>query len=276
MNMNWLESLFYGFISGISEFLPISSSGHQQILMQLFGVEARDPVRDLFVHIAMLIAVYLNCKPFLDLMQRERTAYRRHGHGEQYNLRAAHDWRLVQGAVLPMLITMLLLRFILGPINSAMFTVIFLIINGIILFLPERMVQGNKDARSMTAFDSVLIGCVGALSVFPGISRIGCTYSTSVVRGAAKKHALTWSLVLSIYALACLVFMDIIALFTVAGIHFWGSFFTYILSGLSAYLGSCVGISAVRFLFDRPSKNGFAYYCWGASLFSFILYLIVG
>ena len=57
--MKFLESLFYGFVSGLAEFLPISSSAHQSIINTLFGASYIDPVRNLFVHIAILIALYL-------------------------------------------------------------------------------------------------------------------------------------------------------------------------------------------------------------------------
>ena len=54
MNFSWLESLIYGLISGLAEFLPISAEGHQHIMLYLFGGELRDPVRDFFVHIGLL------------------------------------------------------------------------------------------------------------------------------------------------------------------------------------------------------------------------------
>lgn len=275
MNMNWLESLIYGLLSGISEFLPISSAAHQQILLHLFGIEARDPVRDFFVHIAILAAVITTCKPFLELVKREQSLRNRNSRSVTHNFAALQDWRVVQGAIVPMLIAMLFLRYIIKFPGNLLISALFLLINGVILFLPERMVQGNKDARSMSALDSILIGLSGALSVFSGLSRVGCTYSVSIARGAAKKHAFTWALLLSISALVCLSFMDIVAMFSGVSVAFWSNLFTYILSGITAFFGCYISISAMRFLVARPSNNGFAFYCWGVSLFSVILYLTV-
>ena len=275
MIMNWFESLIYGLLSGVSEFLPISSSAHQQILLHLFGVDARDPVRDFFVHIAILIAVITSCKPILDLIKRDRSIRDRNRQSVAYNFTALQDWRVVQGAILPMLIAMLFLRYAIRLSPNLFISALFLILNGIILFLPERMVQSNKDARSMSSFDSVLIGLSGALSVFSGLSRVGCTYSVSVARGAAKKHAFTWSVLLSIAALACTSFMDVVAMFSGVTVAFWSNLLPYILSGISAYFGCVFSISVMRVLITRPSNHGFAFYCWGASLFSLILYLTV-
>ena len=273
--MNWLESLIYGLISGVSEFLPISSSGHQQILLSLFGINERDPVRDLFTHLAMLLAIVISNKSLIDLVKRERSVSRKNRNSVRQNMRALLDWRLVRNSVLPLLITMFLLRFIISPSNSLLITVIFFAINGFILYLPNRMMQGNKDARSMTGLDSTLLGCSGAISIFPGISRLGCTYSVAVIRGADRKHAVSWSLILSIYALAIICVLDLFSIFSTGAPGFWGNLFTYILSGITAYLGSNLSISAIRFLVVRPSNNGFAYYSWGASLFTFILYLTI-
>ena len=275
MNMSWLESLIYGLISGISEFLPISSFAHQQILLHLFGTDGRDPVRDFFVHLGMLIAVIAACRSFMDLLKRGMNANSTGRYTGVQNNRAFMDWKLIRSALFPVVIGMFFLRYIFKFEDNLVITSLFLVTNGVIVFLPNRIIQGNKTASSMSAMDGVLIGSSGALSVFPGISRVACTYGVSVVRGAARKSALLWTLILSIYALACLCLMDLISVFAVGEINFWANLFTYILSGLSSYAGSYLGIYVMRFLAGRPSGNGFAYYCWGASLFSFILYLTV-
>ena len=56
--MSWLESLIYGLVSGFSEFLPISSRAHQDLMLLLFGVEGHDPIRDMLVHATMLFSIY--------------------------------------------------------------------------------------------------------------------------------------------------------------------------------------------------------------------------
>ena len=58
--MNWLQSLIYGLISGLTEHLPVSSLAHQRILHSLFGVSQSDPICDLLVHLAVLFAVFFS------------------------------------------------------------------------------------------------------------------------------------------------------------------------------------------------------------------------
>jgi undecaprenyl-diphosphatase len=273
--MSWLESIIFGLVSGISEFLPISSSAHQQILLNLFGITGQDPVRNFFIHSAMLLAVMLNCRSFLDHVKREKALLQRHRGTVNQNPRALRDWRVIHSSILPLLLPMLLFRFLVKTDDNLILTVLFLTINGIILFLPERMVTGNKDARFMSAFDCVLIGSAGALSAFSGISRIACTYGVSLTRGVARKHAFTWSLVLSIYAIALLCALDIGAMFTSGLSGFWSNLHIYAFSAIASFIGSYAGIYFMRILSARPSSGGFAYYSWGAALFTFILYLTV-
>ncbi len=274
MNMNWFESLIYGLISGLAEFLPISSQAHQSLLMQLFGVEVRDPVRDLFVHLALLFALFSGCRSTIGHIRREQKQRSSRGRYRRGS-RALLDMRLIKNAAIPMLIGMLIVSYSVQKTNLVMITV-FLLINGVILFIPERMMQGNKDARGMSAIDSFLIGISGALSSFYGISRVGATTSTALARGADRQCALNWALLLSIPALVMLAGLDVLAMFGAAGgLGFWGSLLTYILSATGAYCGGYASIAIMKFLTVRTGYSIFAYYSWGAALFTFLLYLTV-
>lgn len=275
MNMSWFEGLIYGLISGISEFLPISSHAHQRILMLLFGVESRDPVRDLLVHLAILLSVYSGCRGMIEHLRRETQQKARSGK-YMHTARSHLDLRLVKNAAVPMLIGLLVLTYIFGLDGNLLVTALFLLINGIILYIPDRMMQGNKDARSMSVFDSFLIGSAGALSAFTGISRIGGTVSVAVARGADRQNALNWSLILCIPALIALSGIDVIRIFSAAGsLNVWGNFLSYLLSAAGAYFGGCFGIRLIKSLTVRIGLSGFSFYSWGAALLSFVLYLTV-
>ena len=70
--MNILESILYGIISGFTEFLPISSVGHQRLLRIFYGVESPEPLRDIFVHLACLTVVFLSCGTYIEKLRREQ------------------------------------------------------------------------------------------------------------------------------------------------------------------------------------------------------------
>lgn len=273
MNLNWLESVLYGLVSGFAEFLPISSNAHQLVLMHLCGAGKTDPARNLFIHIALLLAVYTCLRTTLDSLRREkrqRSSTRHH----TYVSRNHYDIQLIRNAVFPMLAGLFLISYIFKQQTNLLFTALFFIINGIVLFLPDRMMQGNKDARSMSAFDSILLGLSGALSALPGVSRVGSMTSLAVARGASRQNALHWALLLSIPALIALIFLDVLSIVTVGGsVSFFSNLFSYILSALFAYVGGYLGTGLMRFLTVRVGFSGFAYYSWGAGLLTFLLYL---
>ena len=274
MNMSLLESLIYGLISGFTEFLPVSSQAHQNLLIQLYGIDTPDPIRDLITHLSIFLALFSGCRVMLEHLRRERKLqlHKRRSYGS--SPRILLDTRLVKNAAIPMLIGLLILSYVVNSNSSILFTAIFLLINGIILYMPSRMMQGNKDARSMTAFDSIFIGIAGALSAFAGISRVGCTTSAATARGAERQKALDWAFLLSIPALIALLGIDVLKIISHSGgISFWGSLFSYLLCAAGAYCGGYLSIMLMKFLTVRIGFSGFAYYSWGAALFTFILYL---
>ncbi|MBO5837470.1 MAG: undecaprenyl-diphosphate phosphatase [Oscillospiraceae bacterium] len=273
--MNWLESIIYGLVSGLAEFLPISSRAHQDLLLLLFGASEHDPFRDFLVHGAMIAAIFSGCRAMLEQMRRESNM-RLNSRSMHTRPRALQDLRLVRNAFLPMIIGILVLTYVVGLQSNLMLVSLFLIANGVILFVPDRMVRANRDARSMSGFDSFLMGIFGALSAIPGFSRVGCTTSIAVCRGADQRKALDWALLLSIPAIALFMLIDIFSMFSFVGIAtFWSNFFGYILSAAGAYVGGYISILLMKFLIVRTGLSDFSYYCWGTALISFILYLIV-
>ena len=270
--MNWFQSIVYGLISGFTEFLPLSSYAHQQIFMHLCGQNARDPAMDLCVHIALLLAVRSYCQPVLDQFARDLRTYKK---GAVRNTRSLLDQRLVKQAAIPMLILFFILYYIFAGVSNILTASIGLLINGVLLFLPSRMLSGNKDSHSMSAVDSVMLGVAGSLSAVPGFSRLGCTVSFATMRGVDRKHALQWALLLSMHALGALVIIDLVKLFAGSGLSALRYILNYILAGIGAYFCGYLGIKFIRFITIKQDYSIFAYYCWGASLFAFILYLTV-
>lgn len=273
--MSWFESVIYGLVSGISDFLPISSQAHQGLLLQLFGEANRDFVRDLFVHVALLLSVFTGCKNTIDQLRREQTLKQRNrrthtGPGSLLEI------RLIKNAAIPMILGLLVVSYISSTGISLIWVSALLILNGLVLYIPERMLQGNKDERAMSGLDSLLLGSSGALSALPGISRTGTMLSVMSSRGVGQQKALNWVLLLSVPAFATWIGLDIINIFSQSdGVPFLPNFGGYVLSGIFAYIGGYIGISLMKILRQRSGYSCFAYYSWGAALFTFILYLTV-
>lgn len=271
--MSFIQSIVYGFLSGLTEFLPVSSKGHQALLKELFGISEGAPVLELLIHIAIIAAVLYNCRAYLRrlyLVSRSATKTRAL-RNDRSNI---YDYRLIVSAALTMLLAMLVLFFVGRSWGNLAFVALFALINGIVLFASAHLPQGNKESRHMSMFDSLLIGLFGGLSVLPGISRVGASLSGAVWRGADKQKAVNWVLVLSLPAVLMLLLFDFIAIISGGiGILSFSILFGYLFASVVAFAGASLGIYILRYFVMHASVSSFAYYSWGVALLSFILYL---
>lgn len=275
--MSWLRGILYGLVAGVSEFLPISARAHEQIMLFLFGSSEQDPVMSLLVHISALLALLGSARVLLDQIRREKAVKKRsRRQATAPTLNALADLRLVKNATLPMACTMLLFRYILKVNFSMPVIALLLLINGIALFLPSRMISGNKDAGKMSLFDSILVGVLGGTCVLPGLSGIGLVIAITLLRGADRKHIKNWVILLMIPSLGIRILTDIIDIFAHIGNPAgFGGFFAYFLAIIFTYIFARLSIYLLRRMLQNNTVSFFAYYSWGAALFTFLLYLTV-
>lgn len=278
MGLSWLQSLFYGLISGLTEFLPVSSQAHQTLMLRLFGTASAGAFCSFLVRASILAALFLNCRDHIEHIRREQRlqlvpARRRK---RQPDARKLFELRLLKGAVIPALVGFLFYTQIRQRNENLLMISILFIVNGIVLYYPQTVRSGNKDARNMTGFDSILLGIGGSIGLFAGLSRIGFMTSVAAIRGADKEHAFNWALLLSMPVLAVYLCFDAFALFT-GGIGALGlmAVFGYVLAALGAFFGASLSLHMMRSFSRKVGFSGFCYYCWGAALFTFIMFLSI-
>lgn len=275
--MNFFESLIYGVVSGLTEIFPVSSQANQMVMRHLFGVPQKEPIRDLLVHISILIAIFLACRGMFTKIRREQVlAYRMRRNPSQVRaLKGVYDMRLVRTAAPVMIVGMFASLLFANIYDRRPIFASILLINGAITLIPTYMHQGNKDARAMTRGDSMLIGLAAACSAIPGISRNGAIMSMTLMRKADKHNGVTWALLLSVPAVAVLMILDFIAIFTVGvGAVTLGVLGGYLVSMIAAFVGAFLAVNIVKMLILRADYSGFAYYDFGLALLTFVLYLI--
>lgn len=276
--MNVIESIIYGFVSGLAEIFPVSAQANQMVMRQLFGVSQKEPIRDLLVHIAILIAIFLSCNGLFSKIRREQAlAHRMRRNPSQIrSLKGVYDMRLIRSALPIMVVGLLANLFFTGFYQKRLLFSFVLLVNGVITLVPTYLHLGNKDARSLSGFDGFVIGFAAALSAIPGISRNGTIMSVALVRGAEKENGVNWAMLLAVPAMIVMALIDIISMFTVGiGTVTFAIFGGYLLSALLAFVGAYFAVSAARMLIRHGDYAGFAYYDFGLAFLSFVLYLIV-
>ena len=275
--MSLLQSVLYGLISGLSEFMPVSSHAHQSLMRYMFGVDTRDSLQDLLVHIGLIMAIYEACRERIYLLLREQKILSTSRRSRQRFLggRTLYDLRLLTTATVSLLMGLILSFFTVNMENDLLSLIVFLTINALILLFSEHAPHGNRDARTMSRLDGVAIGIVGAFSVFPGISRTGAICAYARARGADSHSTANWAVLLGIPALLFAVFFDVFWMVSAGiGTVTFYAVACYFLSGIASFCGGYLGISILRIALNHSGLSGFAYYSIGAALFSFILYLI--
>ena len=272
--MNLFQSLLYGCVSGITEFLPISSLAHQQLMLKMFGVEVADPLQSLFVHIGLMIAVLIGCSGIIDQLRRgyQTQRQRRKSFKGSNN---AFEWRFIKNAVLPMILMFFVLYRCINIGGSLLWIALFSLINCLIMFAESRMMQGNKTEQTVSILDSILVGASGALSVLPGISRISVMLATSTACGIDHKKRVGWVLLLSIPALLFYSVTDILSVISTKTAVFGASFLPALLSGVTAFICGYFGILLMKSVSNHDDRSGIAFYSLGVALFSLIMYLMV-
>ena len=276
--MNLIQGLFFGLISGLSDILPVSSQAHKAMMLKIFGETSEAPLLRLFIHAGILAALYYCCANQITRISRQLRLSRipKKKRKRPVDMRTLMEFRLLRMIVIPVLLGLCFYNKTVAWGTRLNLMAIFLLINGVILFVPSLMPTGNKDARNMSALNGLLIGLGGAVSVVPGISAIGSVNAVSSVCGADRTFSLNLSFLMNMVLTVALIAFDFAAVYgSGAGNLSFTVLCTYFISGIAAFGGAYLGIQTMRALAANIGFNIFAFYSFGAALFSFVLYLMV-
>ena len=260
--MSDLEAIFLGLVQGLTEFLPVSSSGHLVIVQTLLGVNQEGLLFEIVVHVATLVSVLV--------FYRRRVASLLVGvlKGRGQDLRYAG--KLVV-ATLPAVIAVLLFGdFFEAQFDSPRVAGWFLLATGGILWTTRRTAPAaDRPEPSWAA--ALLIGCAQALAIFPGISRSGATVSAALALGIAPTAAAEFSFMMSVVAISGAAVRSLPELGAVPT----EAVPALILAGVTSLVS---GVAAI-WLFVRLLRTQvfyrFAYYTWAAGT-AFLLWLKLG
>lgn len=278
MNMNWIETIFYGLFSGISDILPVSAQAHRMLLIALFGEEREPVILRLLIHIGTLAALYYGCQNHILRITRAVKLAKtpRNRRKRPLDIASYMDYRMLKTMIIPVIIGFLFHDRLSGLVSILSVLSFTLLLNGLILFVPQFLPGGNKESLSMSPLDGILMGAGAAASLIPGISCMGTALSLGIVRGGDKGYVLNMALLLNMAVMMGHIVVDILGIVSggIGGLTFL-VFLRYLACAAAAFGGTLLGITLMRKLAQRSGFGLFAYYSWGAALFAFLLFLSI-
>lgn len=276
MILGWLKSLVLGLVSGFFDLVPVSSQAHEALLVKFWGIPPLDPLQELLIHLGILGGLYISCRKQLLRISRARAMAHvpKKRRRRPLDTRSLMDGRFLNTMLLPVILALLFFRRTSSLEEKTLWLVGLLVINGFILFLPQFFPSGNRDSRTLTRVEGLLMGLGGALSVFPGISAVGSATSVASLCGIDRSYALDMAFMLDMALTVGWIVYDVLGLAAGVGALSFALVIRYIFTGLAAFGGSLLGARLMRYLAGERGYSVFAFYSWGLALFTFILNLM--
>ncbi len=276
--MSLLLAVFLGLLRGLTEFLPVSGSGHLAIAQIIFGLEnikANHPFFDMLLYIGALISVCIVFRKDIRLILRAvvRLFSERYGRSGEDTNRADTYFSirlllLLTVASLPLLILIFVKDHIEILYGNAAFIGFALIITGGLLYIGDRLLDGRRNERNAKLSGAFIIGLVQAISVFPGLSRTGSTITSGIFSGFDRDFAVKFSFLLSIPVLLGAGIYSLVDAVEI-GIN-WSLLPIYMAGTAVAVLMGIVAIKIVKHLAKRGRLGNVAYYCWAIGIISIL------
>jgi len=284
-----LSALFLGLVQGISEFLPISSSGHLSLFQHFLNMNTADGnlFFDVLLHLGTLIAIFVYYwrdildllkelgRLFLVLLGKEEKKKKAPASAAGRKLTLTPDSRMI----LMIIVATIPLVFVLpikDKVESLCGNVVFigcaLLVTGTILFISDRLAKGKKTAKNATMLDAFLVGVGQAVAVVPGLSRSGTSISAGMLRGFQRTFAVRFSFLMSIPAVLGANIISIKDAME-AGID-TSLMPMYVAGTIVAAVSGYFAIRLVNILADKGKFGNFAYYCWGVGAAALVAFAI--
>jgi undecaprenyl-diphosphatase len=262
-NMSLFEAILLGLIQGITEFVPVSSSGHLLLVPDLFDLTTPDLTLIAVSHIATILAVIVYFGRDLwqiatavieGLRQRQPMA----------TTDAQLGWYIAVGSVPAAVVGFTLKDYLNAIFSEPIYAAFFLLGTAVILVTGEKLLAADKTPREMSWTDAIVIGLFQTLALFPGISRSGSTIVGGLLRGLDRYTAARYSFLLSVPITTGAGLFEARELLNLdpASAEWLPLIVTFVVSGV-------VGITCIHFLLEwlkRRSLYSFAIYCAAFSL----------
>ena len=207
--MEWFEAIILGLVQGLTEFLPVSSSGHLAIGKALLGVEpAGDLVFEVMVHAATVLATIVVFRKQIWKLLCGLFKF-------QYNDETDYIAKLCVSMIPVFVVGMFLKDKVEAAFSSMRVVGVCLLVTALLLtlsdFLAKRVSAAMKESRNGISFwQAFVVGIGQALAVLPGLSRSGTTISTGLLCGVKREHMAQFSFLMVLVPILGETFLDLV------------------------------------------------------------------
>ena len=201
--MNYFDAIILGIVEGLTEFLPVSSTGHLTIVEKMLGLEVDDPAVTGFTAVIQMGAIVAVIVYFVrDIANIVRTwvlglvkpEYRGH---RDFRM----GWYVIVGTIPVGIVGLVFKDVIKDDLRSLWVVAIALVAWSAVMWAAERAATQDRSEKRLNLSDAVIVGVVQCVSLVPGVSRSGATISAGLFRGLDRVAATRLSFFLSIPAL---------------------------------------------------------------------------
>lgn len=255
--MEMIKVIILGLIQGLTEFLPISSSGHLVIVQTLFGIETEQLTLDVFLHFGTVIPILIIFrKDIRDILLFKK---------EKRRL----SLLILIGIIPTGLIGILFEDFIIKLFSSVLIVGYMLLITGFLLYLAERLGKASRDLDEMKGYNAIIVGVAQGFAAIPGISRSGSTIVASLLQGLDRDAAARYSFLI---AIPVILGAGLLQLKDALIVGLTGLTWELIIAGtISAAVSGYLAIKYLLHVLRSGSLLVFSYYCWALGLIIILL-----
>ncbi|MGM0445729.1 MAG: undecaprenyl-diphosphate phosphatase [Bacillota bacterium] len=246
--MEIIKIIVLGFIQGLTEFLPISSSGHLVIMQKIFGIKENQLLISVLLHFGTLIPVLIifwqDIKEILSFKKEKR-----------------HFIFLIIVASIPTALMGIFFEdFFEKLFASTVSTAVMLIVTGFILLVGDRFADYDKEITNFKWLNAVLVGIAQGMAIIPGISRSGSTITASLIQGLKKEDAAKFSFILSIPVIGGAGLLKINDAFSQGVSNF--NILAIVLGMITAVISGYAAIKYFIYILKSKKLIYFSYYLW--------------
>ncbi len=257
----WFAAL-QGLVQGLTEFLPVSSSGHLVLVQALFGsgVETNYMLFNVLLHfgtlLSVVVAFWKDIKElFVEFFGWIRDGFRING----------HPYR----RFIVMLLITLVPMFLILPIESRMEAAfsspllvgLLLLVTAALLFLSEKAPKKHKTEQNASWLDALIVGIGQMFAVLPGLSRSGTTICTGLFCGFSREYAVRFSFIMSLPVVLGANILELADVIREPSLMGDASIACYAVGILVSMVSGLAAIRLVKFITKRGNFRPFVVYC---------------